>query len=134
MSDATPYDSKKDTRTHCSLVESLLDTVCGILEFAAMKQGSVLINIARGSIYDEPAFIRALESGHLAGAAIDVAAKEPLPPESPLWDMSNVIISPHSASTADSENWKLTDLFCDNLLLYLDGHPLRNVLNKKTLY
>ncbi|GAF88715.1 unnamed protein product, partial [marine sediment metagenome] len=51
-----------------------------------------------------------------------------------LWDMPNVIISPHSASTADSENWKLTDLFCDNLLRYLDGKDLRNVLNKKTLY
>ena len=115
---------------HTSETEGMI----GEEEFATMKPGSVLINIARGTIYDEPAFIRALESGHLAGAAIDVAAKEPLPPESPLWDMPNVIISPHSASTADSENWKLTDLFCDNLLRYLDGQNLRNVLNKKTLY
>jgi len=115
---------------HTSETEGMI----GENEFAAMKPGSVLINIARGTIYDEPAFIRALESNHLAGAAIDVAAKEPLPPESPLWDMSNVIISPHSASTADSENWKLTDLLCDNLLRYLDGKDLRNVLNKKTLY
>jgi phosphoglycerate dehydrogenase-like enzyme len=115
---------------HTSETEGMI----GESEFGAMKPGSVLINIARGSIYDEPAFIRALESGHLAGAAIDVAAEEPLPPEGPLWDMSNVIISPHSASTVDSENWKLTDLFCDNLLRYLDGLHLRNVLNKKTLY
>ena len=118
------------TIPHTSETEGLMSEA----EFAAMKKGSILINVARGSIYDEPAFIRALESGHLAGAAIDVAAKEPLPPESPLWDMPNVVISPHSASTVDSENWKLTDLFCDNLRRYLDGQPLRNVLNKRTLY
>jgi len=118
------------TIPHTSETEGMM----GEEEFAAMKKGSVLVNIARGAIYDELAFIRALESGHLAGAAIDVAAKEPLPSESPLWDMPNVIVSPHSASTADSENWKLIDLFCDNLKRYLDGQPLRNVLDKKKLY
>ena len=118
------------TIPHTSETEGLI----GEKEFAAMKEGSVLINIARGTVYDEPAFIRALESGHLSGAAIDVAAKEPLPPESPLWDMPNVIVSPHSASTADSENWKLTDLLCENLRRYLDKQPLRNVLDKKKLY
>lgn len=118
------------TIPHTSETEEMM----GEEEFAAMKKGSFLVNIARGAIYDEHAFIRALESGHLAGAAIDVAAKEPLPPESPLWDMPNVIVSPHSASTADSENWKLTELFCDNLKRYLDGQPLRNVLDKKKLY
>ena len=110
------------------------EKMIGEKEFAAMKKGSVLINIARGSVYDELAFIRALESGHLGGAAIDVASKEPLPSESPLWDMPNVLISPHSASTADNENWKLTDLLCDNLKRYLDGQPLRNILDKKKLY
>lgn len=118
------------TIPHTSETEGMM----GEEEFAVMKKGSVLVNIARGAIYDEPAFIRSLESGHLAGAVIDVAAKEPLPPESPLWDMPNVMISPHSASTADSENWKLTKLFCDNLQRYLDGRPLRNVLDKKKLY
>jgi len=132
--DLHPILAQADFVVLCIPHTSETEGMIGEAEFAAMKQGSVLINIARGSIYDEPAFIRALESGHLAGAAIDVAAKEPLPPESPLWDMPNVIISPHSASTADSENWKLTNLFCDNLLRYLDGRPLRNVLNKKTLY
>lgn len=106
----------------------------GERELAAMKQGSIFINIARGSIVDEIALIKTLQSGHLGGAALDVAEVEPLPSESPLWDMPNVIISPHSASTADTENEKLTEIFCDNLLRYLDGRPLRNVLNKKTLY
>ncbi|MCW4049910.1 MAG: D-2-hydroxyacid dehydrogenase [Candidatus Bathyarchaeota archaeon] len=103
-------------------------------ELASMKKGSVLINIARGSIVEEEALIRLLKSGHLGGAALDVASKEPLPPESPLWDMPNVIISPHSASTADSENEKLTEIFVDNLHRYLNGKPFRNLLDKKLLY
>jgi len=103
-------------------------------EIAAMKKGSVLINISRGSIVDEEALIASLKSGHLGGAALDVASKEPLPPESPLWDMPNVIISPHSASTADNENEKLTEIFIDNLHRYIEGKPFRNLLNKKLLY
>jgi len=79
--------------------------------------------------------IKALQSGLLGGAAVDVAAKEPLPHESPpLWDMPNVIISPHSASTVEVENEKLTDIFVDNLGRYVEGRPFRNLLDKKTLY
>ena len=129
-----PMLSQADFVVLCVPHTSETEGMMGEAELVAMKKGSILINIARGTIYDEPAFIKALESRHLAGAAIDVAAKEPLPTESPLWDMPNVIISPHSASTAESENWKLTDLLCDNILRYLDGKPLRNVLNKETLY
>ncbi len=101
---------------------------------AAMKPGAILINIARGAIVDETALIAALRSGHLGGAALDVFATEPLPADSPLWEMPNVLISPHSASTSSTENQKITDLFCDNLRRYLDGQPLRNVLDKKLLY
>jgi len=101
---------------------------------AALKAGAVLINLARGAVVDEPALIAALRTGKLAGAALDVVAKEPLAPDSPLWDMPNVLISPHSASTALSENGKITDLFCDNLRRFLDGRPLRNVLNYELLY
>jgi phosphoglycerate dehydrogenase-like enzyme len=106
----------------------------GEAELAAMKPGAVLINVARGTIWDEPSVIRALWSGHLGGVASDVFAVEPLPTDSPLWDMSNVIISPHSGSAADSENAKLTDLLCDNLRRYLAGEPLRNVLDANLLY
>jgi len=106
----------------------------GEAEIAAMKPGAVLINVARGTIWDEPAVIRALQSGHLRGMAADVFAVEPLPAESPLWDMPNVIICPHSASAADSENAKLTELLCDNLRHYLAGEPLRNVLDTERLY
>jgi len=106
----------------------------GEAELAAMKKGSVLINIARGPIVDEPSLIRALQSGHLGGLASDVFWKEPLPPDSPFWDMPNVIISPHSASTADTENAKLTDIFVDNIHNYIEEKPMRNLLDKKALY
>jgi glyoxylate/hydroxypyruvate reductase len=95
---------------------------------AAMKPGAVLINIARGALVDEGALVAALRSGHLGGAALDVAAVEPLPADSPLWDLPNVLVTAHSASTVDKENERLTDLFCDNLRRFLDGAPLRNVL------
>jgi glyoxylate/hydroxypyruvate reductase len=90
----------------------------------------VLINIARGSIVDEAALIDQLQSGHLGGAALDVFAREPLPPENPLWDMPNILITPHSMSTAANENERLTALFCDNLQRYLTRQPLRNVIDK----
>ena len=103
-------------------------------ELAAMKRGAVLINIARGSVVDEEALIEVLRSGHLGGAALDVAQTEPLPSDSPLWDLPRVIISPHSASTADTENAKLTQMFCDNYMRYVAGEPLRNLLDKRLLY
>jgi len=99
-----------------------------------MKEGSVLINIARGTIINEPALIQALQTGHLGGLASDVFWEEPLPTESPFWDMPNVIISPHSASTADTENEKLTEIFVDNIHRYLEGKPMRNLLDKNALY
>jgi phosphoglycerate dehydrogenase-like enzyme len=101
---------------------------------AALKPTAILINVARGAIVDEDAMIAALREGRLGGAALDVFAHEPLPLESPLWDLPNVLISPHSASTAANENEKIVELFRDNLRRYLDGRPLRNVLNNELLY
>ncbi len=112
------------------------ENMIGAAEIAAMPPGAVLINIARGEVLDEAALIGALREGRLAGAALDVFRREPLPPDSPLWTLPNVIINPHSASTADSENRKIVALFCDNLRHYLDDHPerMRNVLDKALLY
>lgn len=110
------------------------DQLINATALAAMKPGAYLINIARGAVVDEEALIAALQSGHLGGAALDVFATEPLPPESPLWTMPNVLVSPHSASTSDRENARLTDLFCDNLRRYLANAPLRNVLDSERLY
>ena len=110
------------------------DQLFGPAEFATMKPGAYFINIARGAVVDEPALIDSLRTGHLGGAALDVFAVEPLPPESPLWEMENVIICPHSASTSDRENALITDLFCENLRRFLDGDPMRNVLDTERMY
>jgi phosphoglycerate dehydrogenase-like enzyme len=106
----------------------------GATELAMLPVGAVLINISRGTVVDQQALVEALQSGHLGGAALDVFDPEPLPPGDPLWTMPNVIISPHSASTADTENRKLTRLFCDNLKRYLAGESLINVLDTGLLY
>ncbi len=102
---------------HTAETEGLI----GRTAIAAMKPGVVLVNIARGQVIDEQAMIDALRSGHIAFAALDVFTIEPLPESSPLWDLPNVFISPHSASTATSENGKITGIFCNNLKLFLEG-------------
>ncbi|MDB5080843.1 MAG: hypothetical protein JWP00_2767 [Chloroflexi bacterium] len=117
---------------HTSETEGMI----GAAEFAALKPGAYFVNIARGKVIDEPALIQALRSGHLSGAALDVFDTEPLPPESPFWEMPNVVVTPHSASTVYAENSRIIDLFLENLDLFLAGKTgkMRNVLDKKRLY
>lgn len=91
-----------------------------------LPEQAVLINIGRGSLVDEPALIEALQAERLRGAALDVFAEEPLPKSSPLWDLPNVILAPHSISTVAGENDRLVELFIENLRRYLDGRPLLN--------
>lgn len=104
--------------------------------FAAMKDGVVFVNIARGAVVDESELTNALRSGKVAFAALDVFATEPLPADSPLWEMENVLVSPHSGSTSTSENGKITEIFCHNLECFIDGRfdEMRNVLDKARLY
>ncbi|HKV46024.1 MAG TPA: D-2-hydroxyacid dehydrogenase [bacterium] len=118
----------------CAPLTPLTEGLIGPAQLALMKPGAVLINISRGAVVDEPAMIAALRSGHLGGAALDVAVEEPLPARNPLWDLPNVLISPHSASTVTTENAKLTDLFCENLRRYIGGTALLNVFDKAHLY
>lgn len=101
---------------------------------AATKRGATLINIARGVVVDESALVRALDSGQLAHAALDVAAREPLPADSPLWAHPNITIYPHSASTGEHENERIVDLFCENLRRYLANEPLLNQLDVERMY
>jgi phosphoglycerate dehydrogenase-like enzyme len=101
----------------------------------AMKPGAYFVNVGRGTVVDEEALVKALQSGHLSGAALDVFEVEPLPEESPLWELPNVIVSPHATDMVPSIiNKRQTDLFCKNLRRYLDGEPLVNVLDKELLY
>ena len=120
------------TVPHTPETERMIDAAA----LAALRPGAAFVNIARGQIVDEAALIAALRSGHVGFAALDVAEVEPLPPDSPLWDMPNVLISPHSASTAPSENQRITDIFLHNLRCWLDGRPggMRNVLDKQRMY
>jgi phosphoglycerate dehydrogenase-like enzyme len=108
--------------------------VIGGEELALVPRGAIVVNIARGALVDEAALVDALASGHLGGAALDVFEEEPLPADSPLWRMPNVLVSPHSASTSDGENRRITDLFCENLRRYLAGEDLLNVLDVGRLY
>lgn len=98
-------------------------------EFACLKPTTFLINIARGSLVNEIALISALRDKKIAGACLDVFVKEPLPMESPLWEMPNVIITPHIAGMRFDYCEKFTDLFFENLRLYETNEKLKNIVD-----
>lgn len=102
--------------------------------FAACKPGAMIYNIGRGSVIDTAALVAALQSGHLGGAGLDVTEPEPLPAESPLWDMENVLITSHT-SGASPRYWERQEaLVSDNLSRYLEGRPLRNLVDFEHAY
>jgi phosphoglycerate dehydrogenase-like enzyme len=117
----------------CPLTDRTRNLI-GARELALLPPGAVLVNLARGQVVDEEALIAALAGGHLGGACLDVFATEPLPASSPLWDMPNVLVSPHSASTVPDENRLLADLFTANLRRWLAGEPLLNVFDVSAGY
>jgi phosphoglycerate dehydrogenase-like enzyme len=102
--------------------------------FGAMRPAARFVNVGRGSTVDEPALVRALQERRIGAAALDVFEEEPLPKDSPLWSMSNVIVSPHMAG--DFAGWReaLVELFVENLQRYLTGRPLKNVVDKERGY
>ena len=108
--------------------------IIGYPELAAMKKSAYLINVSRGAVVRESELVNALKQGCLAGAALDVFEKEPLPPESELWGMPNVIISPHAAGMLENYMSAAAGLFKENLKRYLAGQGLLNVFNKKRGY
>jgi len=98
--------------------------------FEAMPKGGLLINVARGSCVNEGDLVAALISGQLSGAGLDVTDIEPLPKSSPLWNMPNVIITPHVGAQAASRVDDSTKLACENLRRYLAKKPLLNIVEK----
>ncbi len=98
----------------------------GADELAALPTSAILVNVARGAVVDEEALIAALAANRIRGAMLDVFEHEPLPADSPLWAMPNVVVSPHSASTVPDENGRIVEIFVDNLGRFLEGRPLRN--------
>ncbi len=106
----------------------------GERELRTMKPSGVLVNIARGSVIDEPVLIRALKEHWIAGAALDVFEREPLPSESELWGLDNVLITPHISGGTPRYMERAVNLFCDNLRRYLAGEPLHNVVDPERGY
>ena len=98
---------------------------------ARMRKSSLLINVARGPVIVEHALTEALQAGVLAGAGLDVTEIEPLPEESPLWNLPNVIITPHVGAQSAHRLDATTDFACDNLRRFQEGRPLRNLVDKK---
>jgi phosphoglycerate dehydrogenase-like enzyme len=102
--------------------------------FRAMKPTAYFLNVSRGKLVNTPALIRALKEGWIAGAGLDVAYLEPLPPDDPLWTAGNLIITSHSSATSAGSTQRLNDLFCENVRRYVSGLPLLNVVDKKRGY
>lgn len=103
-------------------------------EFAQMKNGAYFICVSRGSLYDVDALTQSLQSGHLAGAGVDVTDPEPLPADHPLWKTSNVIITPHVAGRSDKDRMRMVGTIKENLRRFVDGKPLINVVDKEKGY
>jgi phosphoglycerate dehydrogenase-like enzyme len=106
----------------------------GEAELAAMRPTAVIVNIARGAVIDQDALVKALKAGRIGGAALDVTEPEPLPPDSELWGLENVMITPHISGGTPRYMDRAIGLFCDNLRRYLAGEPLRNVVDPKRGY
>lgn len=110
----------------CTNADDSTRHMIGARELAAMKPGAILVNVARGTLIDEAALIDAVRKGALGGAALDVQAVEPLPEDSPLWNLPNVIVSPHSAGSGSTGYLQHRALFAQNLERYRTGKPLLN--------
>ena len=117
---------KADWLILCCPASPLTRGLANAAVFAAMPAGAHLVNVGRGEVAKEWDVVDALASGKLAGAYLDVFEREPLDPASPLWDMPNVIISPHTASHSQGQPEAVLDIFLDNLQRWCSGRRLRN--------
>ena len=110
----------------CCPLTSETEGLVGADQIALLGPRAVVVNISRGGVVDQAALLEALQARRIGGACLDVFAEEPLPVDNPLWDLDNVIVSPHSASTVVGENAALVELFIDNLNRFRHDQPLRN--------
>ncbi len=103
-------------------------------ELRRMKKNAILINISRGNVIDERAIIRAVKEGWISGAGLDVFEKEPLPSDSELWNMENVMITPHCSGSTSRNREQACEIFIDNMSRFSKGQPLMNVVDKRAGY
>jgi D-2-hydroxyacid dehydrogenase (NADP+) len=106
----------------------------GKKEFELIKAGACLINVARGAMVDHDALAKALKSGRLRGAALDVFPEEPLPPDSPIWDLPNLIITPHTAASSPGYSERGAQVFVRNLDAFIHGGEMVNVYDRQREY
>lgn len=131
-----PTDQLSEMLAECDFVvvtAALSPSSAGMFDeaaFRAMKESAYWICISRGGIADDDALLRALQEGWIAGAGIDAHGVEPLPPESPFWDLPNVIITPHNGATSTETPRRGVDIFIDNLGRFVRDQPLVNVVDK----
>ncbi len=102
--------------------------------FAAMKPGTVFVNVGRGTVVDEEALLEALDNGQVSYACLDVFAVEPLPQDSPLWNHPKVMVSPHTSALSAAENRLIAERFCSNLRTFLDGGELPHLVDTVHFY
>ena len=115
----------------------LTDETRGLIDrdtISRMREETILVNVGRGGVIDEDALIEALQAGRIRGAALDVFAEEPLPAASPLWELENVIVSPHTAALSVQENERIVELFAENLRRYLHGEELLSRVRPALFY
>lgn len=124
--------SESDFVAVCCPLTQKTHKLIGEAEFQKMKPTAYIINPARGKIIDESAMIRALSEKRIAGAGLDVFEQEPLPADSPLWKMSNVIVTTHTAGASPATGERITDIVCENLRRFAAGEPLINVVDKRS--
>ena len=106
----------------------------GARELAMLPAGAVVVNVARGGVVDEDALIAALGENRLRGAGLDVFRREPLPADSPLWALPNVLVLPHVSGASHGFWRRQADLIIDNLRRYAAGEPLLNTVDKQAGY
>ncbi|MEM2884942.1 MAG: NAD(P)-dependent oxidoreductase [Thermoproteota archaeon] len=106
----------------------------GEREFKTMKRGAYFINVARGGLVEEGALVKALREGWIAGAALDVTGVEPLPPGSELYELENVILTPHVSGSSKEAFERSLGIFRENLRRYLAGEALLNLVDRKECY
>jgi D-2-hydroxyacid dehydrogenase (NADP+) len=115
---------------HTAETQHIIDAAA----FDAMKSTALLINVSRGALIDENALVAAMRTGRIAGAGLDVTSTDPIPADSPLWDLPNTIITPHIATESVALSDAVVDFWCENVRRFADGRQLLGVVNREAGY